>query len=105
MAIFIWSRYHIWVFLNLQSILKNGDGNGGGGEYCGVYRLIPEHGCTVHCSSAYLGIVYGGGEESGNAFIQEMVVAPCPWYPEYFGRKFSRGEDGEDGDIRLGGER
>ena len=53
----------------------------------------------------YIGIVSGCGEEFGTAYIHEMVGAACPWYPEYFGGKFSRGGDGEDGDIRLGGYR
>ena len=44
-------------------------GNGEAGGDRGVYRLIPEHSCTVNCDSEYHGLVSGGGEESGTVYI------------------------------------
>ena len=58
-----------------------GASNGGTGGDRGVYQPPPEHGRTIHCEPFYHGLVSGGGEESGNAPIQEMMGAAHPVYP------------------------
>ena len=55
-----------------------GTGNGVIGGDWGVYCLPPKHICTIHCDPSYHGLVFGSGEEAGNAPIQTMVVAACP---------------------------
>ena len=77
---------------------------GGGGDW-GVYRLIPEHSCTVHCDSSYHELVSGGGEESGTAYIQAIVGADSLGYLEDLDRKFSRKKIGRRQDRKLGRER
>ena len=82
-----------------------GAGNGGSGQYQGVYLPPPEHGRTVHCNSYYHVLVSGGGAEAGTTYIQAMVGAPHSRYPgDKSGECRSGGRGGEsDRGIRWRG--
>ena len=57
----------------------------------------------MHCNSSYHGLVSGGGSESGNTTIAEMVGASRSGYPRYKSEARSIGDRGGDGDGGIGG--
>ena len=51
----------------------SGAGNGETRGNRGIYHPPPEHGRAIHCDPSYHRLVFGGGADSGNAPIQDMV--------------------------------
>ena len=83
----------------------SGAGNGGTGGDRGIYRLSPEHGCTIHCDPSYHGLVIGGRAESGNTPIQAIVRTARPGcHGDQVRAGSCVGGEG-DGGVRVGGRR
>ena len=76
---------------------QGGAGNGGTGEYLGIYCLPPEHGHTIHYNSYYHGLVSGSGAEPRECAYLVMVGADRIRYLGDKGGACSRVEGGETG--------
>ena len=78
-------------------------GNDGNRRDQGVYRPSQKHGFTIHCDSYYHGLVSGGGAESGDVALAEMVGAVRSIYTRDKNITCSIWDTGRDGDRWFGG--